>query len=295
MENEQLVARIRAGEDTAENTLELYDRNRGIIARIAKRYQGMAEMEDLMQEGYIGLSEAVDHYDMDQGVPFINYAAFWIRQDMSRYIDNCGSVIRLPVYARNEIHEYNRVVREFREQYGEHPPDIALRRFMKVSRERLEEIKKNARMGQIRSLSEEIGGDDAGLRLEDVIASDQDLEGDVIREVDTAALKRELWVAVDRLPGELPEVIRRRYIYRQTQKEIGRILGVKASRVGAIQAQALGILRRPGISKKYRKYYEEYLAAAHYHHVGVEAFQRTWMSEVELEILRRMGTESRTL
>lgn len=288
MENEQLVARIRAGEDTAENMLALYDRNRGVIARIAKRYQGAAEMEDLMQEGYIGLSEAVDHYDMDQGVPFINYAAFWIRQGMRRYIDSCGSVIRLPEYVKSEIHEYNRVVREFRKQYGEYPPDPALRWFMKVSQERLEEIKKNVKMGQMRSLGEEIGGDDADLRLEDVIASDQNLEEEAIRELDTAAMKRELWVAVDRLPGELPEVIRRRYICRQTQKEIGKILGVKASRVGAIQAQALGILRRPGISKMYRKYYEEYLSAAHYHHVSVESFQRTWMSEVELEILRRM-------
>ena len=67
MENEQLVARIQAGEDVAENMLKLYNQNKGFLAKMAKRYQGYAELEDLMQEGYIGLSEAVSHFDANQG------------------------------------------------------------------------------------------------------------------------------------------------------------------------------------------------------------------------------------
>lgn len=71
MENEQLVARIQAGEDVAENMLKLYDQNKGFIAKVAKKYQGLAELDDLLQEGYIGLSEAVDHFDAGRGVSFI--------------------------------------------------------------------------------------------------------------------------------------------------------------------------------------------------------------------------------
>lgn len=285
MDNEQLVARIRAGEDVAKNMLELYNQNKGFLAKMAKRYQGYAELEDLMQEGYIGLSEAVSHYDADQGASFIHYAAFWIRQGMKRYVDNCGSAIRLPVHAREEIYEYNRAVKEYRKYYGEWPSDFALCRLLDVSQEKLQEIKKNVQIGQIQSLSEVIGGEDADLTIEDTIASDQDLEGDAIQEADAAAMKRELWIAVDRLPGNLPEVIRRRYINGQTLKEIGERIGVSISQARQAENRALRTLRQPGISRKYHKYYEEYISANSYRHVGVESFMRTGLSEVELEVL----------
>ena len=285
MDNEQLVARIRAGEDVAKNMLELYNQNRGFIVKVAKRYQGFAEMEDLLQEGYIGLSEAVSRYDADKNSSFIHYAAFWIRQSMSRYVDNCGSVVRIPVQARGEIREYNRVVREYRKYYGEWPSDCALCRFLGVTREKLQEIRKSVQIGQMRSLSEVLGGDGEEFTLEDSIASDQDLEGDAIREADTAAMKRELWIAVDRLPGNLPEVIKKRFLDGRTLKEISQEWGVTYSKVHDIQNKALRTLRQPGISRKYRRYYEEYISAECCYHVGVESFQRTWTSEVEREVL----------
>ena len=55
MTNEQLVIRVKAGEDTAGNMLKLWQQNKGFIAKMAKKYQGYAEMDDLMQEGYIAL------------------------------------------------------------------------------------------------------------------------------------------------------------------------------------------------------------------------------------------------
>lgn len=285
MDNEQLVARIRAGEDVAKNMLELYNQNRGFIVKVAKRYQGFAEMEDLLQEGYIGLSEAVRHYDADKNSSFIHYAAFWIRQSMRRYVDNCGSMVRLPVHAREEVYEYNRAVKEYRKYYGVWPSDFVLCRLLGVTQEKLQEIKKSVQIGQIRSLSETLGGDGESITLEDTIASDEDLEGDAIREADTAAMKRELWIAVDRLPGNLPEVIRRRYISGQTLKEIGERIGVSISQARQAENRALRTLRQPGPFRKYRRYYEEYISAECCHHVGVESFQRTWTSEVEREVL----------
>ncbi len=285
MDNEQLVVRIQAGEDVAGNMLKLYDQNRGFLTSMAKKYQGLAEMDDLLQEGYIGLSEAVDHFDADRGVSFIHYAAFWIRQGMRRYVDNCGSTIRLPVHAREDVYEYNRAVKEYRKQFGEWPSDFALCRLLKVSREKLQEIKKNVHMGRIRSLSETLNGEGTDLTLEDTIASDQDLEEEAVRRADAAAMKRELWIAVDRLPGNLPEVIKKRYIDGQTLDEISESLGVNYNGVRQIQNKALRTLRRPSMSRKYRRYYEEYIAAKSYHHVGVESFMRTGLSEVELEVL----------
>ena len=285
MENEQLVARVRAGEDIAENMLELYNQNRGFLVKIAKKYQGLAEMEDLMQEGYIGLSEAVNHFDADRGASFLSYAALWIKQCMRRYIDNCGSIIRLPVHAREDVYGYNKAVKEYRKQFGEWPSDSALCCLLEVSREKLQEIKKNAQNGQVRSLSEVIGGEDGDFTLEDAIASDQDLEADAIENTDTAAMKRELWIAVGRLPGNLPDVIKKRFLDGQTLDEISKEWGVTYNKVRQIQDKALRTLRQPGLSRRYRRYYEEYIAARSCRHVGVASFRRTGLSEVELEVL----------
>ena len=194
-------------------------------------------------------------------------------------------MVRIPVQARGEIREYNRVVREYRKYYGEWPSDCALCRLLGVTREKLQEIRKSVQIGQMRSLSEVLGGDGEEFTLEDSIASDQDLEGDAIREADTAAMKRELWIAVDRLPGNLPEVIKKRFLDGRTLKEISQEWGVTYSKVHDIQNKALRTLRQPGISRKYRRYYEEYISAECCYHVGVESFQRTWTSEVEREVL----------
>lgn len=284
MTNEQLVARIRAGEDEAENMLALWQQNRGFIGKMAMRYQGYAEMDDLKQEGYLGLCEAVHHYK-DGSVPFINYAAFWIKQAMRRHIDNCSSTVRIPVYARQWVSKYNKVIREYQKHCGEFPPDPALRYLLGVDQEKLEDIKKYAKTGQIRSLSEVIGGEEDDFTLEDTIASDQDMEEDIIRELDRENMKRELWIAVDQLPGELPEVVRKRYQERITLNDLGKRMGRNISAVSMLENKALRKLRLPGRSRKFRAYYEEYLSASSCRHVGVESFQRTWMSEVEREVL----------
>ena len=57
-------------------------------------------MDDLMQEGYIALCEAVEHYEIDKGVLFISYAGFWIKQRLHRYAERSGTVRFLLVYFR---------------------------------------------------------------------------------------------------------------------------------------------------------------------------------------------------
>lgn len=88
MDNEQLTARIQAGEEVKQNMLALYQQNKGFIHTLARRYSGGAEMEDLLQEGYIALHEAVEQYQESRGMSFINYAAFYIHRRMRACVDN---------------------------------------------------------------------------------------------------------------------------------------------------------------------------------------------------------------
>lgn len=286
MTNEQLTARIQAGEDTAENMLRLWQQNEGFIAKMAMKYQGYAELDDLKQEGYIGLCEAVRQYDPEQGASFISYAGFWIRQAMKRYIDNCCSVVRIPVHAREWMQKYYKAVREYRKYYGTEPPERALCAMLKVSKEKLHSIQKDAGMGQIDSLSRPTAGEEEELTLADTVSSGEDMEEDVIKALDTAAMERELWFAVDALPDSLPAVVRFRYRDGKTLEQTGQSIGVSGNRIRELERKAFRLLRTERRGKKFRCYYEEYLRAAPVRHVGLESFNRTWTSSVERDAIR---------
>ena len=293
MDNEQWVARIRAREDVSDNMLKLWQQNQGFIGKMAARYSSYAEIEDLKQEGYIALCEAVRHYDLASGVPFINYAAFWMKQQMNRYIDNCGSVVRIPVGVRGEIRRYKKICNEYRKYYGAEPSERELCALLRMSPEELHKIQENARKGQIQSLSAPIGADNEEMTLEDTVASGEDLEEECTGRLDRENMKRELWIAVDSLPADQAQTIRCRYMDGMTLKETGERQGISIERVRQNDRKAIRTLRLNKYSRKYRGYYEEYLSAAPVRHVGVSSFQRTWTSEVEREVMRCAGKEVR--
>lgn len=286
MTNEQLVARIQAGENEAENMLELWQQNKGFIHKMAIKYTAFAELEDLKQECYIGLCHAVEHFNADQDASFIHYAALWMKQVMLRYIDNCCSVVRIPVHARSEIHQYKKIYGEYRKWYGKEPTDYEMSYFLGVSTEKLDSIKKNALAVKIRSLDEPISGENEDILLSDTLASDQELEEDIIKRLDTAAMTEALWSAVDELPDNMPEVLRHRYQDNMTRNEVGQQLGITASQAGTIEYKALRKLRIPSKCEQFRGYYEQYISAVPIYHVGVERFNRTWTSSVEEAVLR---------
>lgn len=221
MTNEQLVALIRAHENEAERMLDLWEQNKGFISKIALKYSGHAETDDLRQEGYLGLCEAVQHYDLEKGIPFINYAAFWIRQGMVRYIDNCGNVVRIPSHAKQDIQKYKRISGEYLKYYGSKPSERELCALLGVNCKKLHRLQEDAGMERIQSLSAPIGEEGEDLTLGDTVASGEDLEDECIRRLDREAMKRELWIAIDSLPADQAHVIRRRYMDGLTLRETG--------------------------------------------------------------------------
>ena len=285
MTNEQLVIRIKTGENTAENMLKLYEQNRGMIYQIAKKYSGYAEMDDLMQEGYLALCDAVEHYNLEQDALFITYAGYWLNQRMQRYIDNCCHSVRFPVGVQTDIRKYEKIVKEYRKEYNREPSERELCRSLYVSREKLREIKKNAKIARIRSLSESIGGEDEEITLGDSVASDWNIEEDICRELDYEIMQKALWKVVDDLPEEQAVVIRMRYQEHMTLDAVGQSMGVSRERVRQEEAKAYRKLRLPHKSIGYKDYFEQYISASPIYHVGVERFNRTWTSSVEAEVL----------
>ncbi len=111
MTNEELVKRIRGGSLVSDNMQLLYERNLPLIKQCIEPYAAYEPMEDLLQESYFGLYEAVQHYETSENVLFMTYVPYWIRQAVIRYIEKCGSAVRIPGNARQKIAKYKKSVR----------------------------------------------------------------------------------------------------------------------------------------------------------------------------------------
>lgn len=286
MTNEQLVALINAHDNEAENMLQLWTQNKGFICKMAKKYSGYAETDDLEQEGYIGLCEAVRHYEPAAGVSFLNYAAYWIKHRMQRYIENCGNVVKLPVYAQYMCRKYKRIYSDYQKLYGTEPPESVLCALLQVSRKELYAIQDNVNMSYVQSFDEPAGfGEDVPV-LEECVPSGENMEDDCIERIDKENMKKEVWIAVDKLPAAQSQIIQYRYREGLTLKETGERQGMSIECVRQFQSKAMRTLRLPKYSGKLRPYFEQYLAAAPIRHIGVESFRRSWTSEVERDALR---------
>jgi RNA polymerase primary sigma factor len=101
-EEVELARRARAGEEAARR--ELIERNLRLVVSVAKRYRGMGlPLEDLIQEGNIGLIKATERFDPKRGFRFSTYATWWVRQAIGRAVANKGRTIRLPVHAHEKL------------------------------------------------------------------------------------------------------------------------------------------------------------------------------------------------
>lgn len=287
MTNEELVIQIQSGIDITENMTKLWIQNKGIIYQIAKKYIGYEEIDDLLQIGYEGLYKAVEHYKPATEVPFIHYATFWIKATMQRHIENCSCVIRMPTYARAEVQQYRRFISDYQKEYGCSPSDSEIQSFLYVSGEKLETIKNNVNLVNIQSLDRPLDTDDTETTLCDMIADTSNNEDDLIKSLDTEIMTRELWAAVEELPGDMSEVIKSRFRKRKTLKEIGEDQGVTLGYVRQIQRKALRKLRTSHNCRGCEEYYLEYIANPVFR-LGVNQFNRTWTSAVELEALKRL-------
>ena len=297
MTNEQLVIRIKAGEDVAGNMEQLYSQVRRFIHTVAWKYRDSGELEDLEQEGYLALYPAIDGYDPAQGVRFLTYAEYHIRQRMRRYLQMNGSCLRLPVHCLDKVQKYKRFCSSFQQEYGREPSGREAAAFMGLTREQVEDIRENACMARLGSLDSPVKGIDGGedTTIGDMVASAEDMEGDVVERMQQEQLKAELWDCVDSLPGQQPAVIRMRFQENMTMEAIGQEYGTSGEAVRQMQAKALRELRKPRYAKRLRPFVPEYdrIYSMALMGNGVGKFNRTWTSSTERVALDVMDWEER--
>lgn len=283
--NEKLVELIRAGVDPAGHMLQLWQQNRGLIGKIAARYQGCEDMEDLKQQGYIGLCDAVKGYCPEKGIPFANYAAIWIRQSMTRYIDNNGATVRIPSYRQQEQRRYKNFVHDFEMWTGRAPADREICCYLWMDDGDLKDIRESIRMKQAESLDSYIG-EGGGMTVGDLVPDDTDMEDAVLSEMEREELKKILWPMVDALPERQGQVLRLLYREGKTLRFTGRSLGIPTEQVRRQKEKALKELRYSEQGQLLKAFLPEALGSMTYRHNGIEEFNRTWTSSTELAALK---------
>lgn len=275
MTNEELVTAIRAGDDVTGNMALLYRQNEGFISKLAMKYSGYAEYDDLMQEAYFGLCDAVWHYDPAAGVRFLSYAGHWLRQAMHRYTQNEG-IIGISEGKRQQVKKYKQMAVRFYQKYGREPEDAEMRYLLRLSEKQLESLKVAAAIS-VCGLDSPIADD---LTVEDTLAGEMDVERDVLDKVNQEELEAVIWPLVDSLPGNEGPIIRMRYQENKTLQEVGEACGFTLEYARQQQKKALRDLRKPSRSEALRPFLTD---QAHCMAMsgGVEAFSRTWTSSTE--------------
>ena len=273
MSNEELVESIQKQTiDNSRGMEQLYNQNKGIIHRMAKRYGSYAEMDDLLQEAYIGLYEAVRRYNENMGVKFITYAFSWIKQSITRYIENNGNIIRIPVHRHNMLSRYKKLLERYEKEYNRKPTKEEIGNILQLFPDQVEKLQKDYDRMSTKSLDALVaGGDNEKMTVADTIPSDVDIESMVLDDIIDKQFKEEFWGLISsKLDESENMVITERFKNNHTRAELSDILPqnetepLTPNKCRAIEERALSKLRRSNLRSTLNRRFEIAITKAYH-------------------------------
>lgn len=222
MSNEEIVEQIQNGIDITKNQERLWIKNRKFVLMIIKKYCGFTEeLEDLEQQGFLGLITGAMKYQRNKGVKFLTYSAYWIKQSIFRYYESC--CIRIPEYMKINIRKYERYRQEYRNQNGNFPSDEESCKELRISPYLLRSLEKTIYNLHCISLDTPATEDDTRTIL-DMLESDMEIEETVTYSVYRKELHTELEQAMKLLEKETREIIYSIYYQGNSMESTATIL-----------------------------------------------------------------------
>ncbi len=239
---EERTLAVRIGEGDVQARDHMVRANLRLVVNIARGYVGKGlGLQDLIEEGNLGLLRAVEGFDPEVGTRFSTYASYWIKQSIKRALINSAKTIRIPAYMVELLSKWRRASARLTEELGRTPTAEEVGRVLGLARKKLPIIKKAI---QIYNSTPQSDQTDAGWSLGEMVMDER------LKAPDEELLDHDvLSTAMELLEGlDVREatVLRMRFGLADTQahtlKEIGHELGLTRERVRQIETEALGKL-----------------------------------------------------
>jgi RNA polymerase primary sigma factor len=252
-EEEQRIA-IMVKEGNQQARQQFVEANLKLVVSVAKRYQGRGlALEDLIQEGNLGLLRAVEKFDATRGYRFSTYAFWWIRQAITRALADQGRTIRLPVHLGDKLNRLKGSSLRLEQELGREPTAEELAEHMHISTEKVLELMKASLEPVSLDLPPHEGQD---LNLGDVIEDRTTLAPPDIAS--RLALTEVVEDLLERLNERERTVLSLRYGLADgrnwTLAEVGTAFQVTRERIRQIEARALDKLRTESLGYELQDY-----------------------------------------
>ena len=236
-DEKSLAYLIRVGDNEARD--HMVRANLRLVVNIARSYVGKGlGLQDLIEEGNLGLLRAVEGFDPDMNTRFSTYASYWIKQSIKRALVNTGKTIRIPAYMVELLSKWKRATAKLQEELGRPPTQEEVAKVLELPKKKLNIIKKAIRVYNSAPQTEQT---DNGWSLDEMLMDGHTKTPDMeMVEADDLTHVMDL---LDKMDKREATVLRMRFGLEgeepRTLKEIGESLGLTRERVRQIEGEAL--------------------------------------------------------